>query len=119
MNANEYTDSKIVKKAISTMQRVMQPSKKQKVEVGPNRHVVVQRWGEDMFVCIREYYKTVEDGEFKPSRKRINLTIMHWRELLKQSGAVDDMIKELEGVGECSMPTEKDENDNGKHLDET
>ncbi|XP_033110930.1 uncharacterized protein LOC117111988 [Anneissia japonica] len=119
----DYTDSKFTEKAKATMQRVMQPNKKQKVEVRPNvsasfredmrpvksqfyknesmmtnqstvtatnrifltekRHIIVQRWNSQVFACLREFYKTEDGGNFKPSRKGINLAIMQWRELIK------------------------------------
>ena len=78
------------------------------------RHVNVQKWNSQVFVCVREFYKTEEGGEFKAGRKGINLPIVQWRELLKQGDAINKMIKELEDVEECGT----EQNDNGKWSDQ-
>ncbi|XP_033120237.1 activated RNA polymerase II transcriptional coactivator p15-like, partial [Anneissia japonica] len=143
----DYTDSVITEKAKNTMQRIMQPTKKQKVEFGPNasasftptlkpimentetvmatkrihlskeRHVVAQKWNGKIFICIREYYQKEGRGKFFPSRKGINLSINQWYQMLRRSNEVEDMLQEINGTDECGIGT--DENDNGKHPDET
>ncbi|XP_033113137.1 activated RNA polymerase II transcriptional coactivator p15-like [Anneissia japonica] len=132
----DLTDSKITEKAKATMQRVMQPTKKQKVEIGPNasasftptlrpimenaeteRHVVAQRWNGKTYICIREYYRKEDRGKFFPSRKGINLSINQWYQMLRRSNEVEDMLQEINGTDKCGVGT--DENDNGKHPDET
>ncbi|XP_033117833.1 uncharacterized protein LOC117117594 [Anneissia japonica] len=75
-----------------------------------NRHVIVQRWYPQLFVCIREYYKTEENGDYKPGRKGINLPLYQWFEMLKRANEIEDMVREIKG---------HDDNDNGKHPDET
>ncbi|XP_033108218.1 putative RNA polymerase II transcriptional coactivator [Anneissia japonica] len=143
----DYTDSMVTEKAKNTLQRVMQPTKKRKVEIGPNasasftptlkpimenketvmstkrihlskeRHVVAQCWNGQTYICIRGYYRKEDRGKFFPSRKGINLPINQWYRMLRRSNEVEDMLQEINGTDECGIGT--DENDNGKHPDET
>ena len=84
---------------------------KERIHLTDKRHVFVQcqRWGLKTYICIRDYYQNEEAGEFKASRKGINLTIKQWHNLLQRAEDIKEMIGELNGYDECGI----DANDNG------
>ena len=95
---------------------------KHRIFLSDKRHVVVQRWGTQMYICIRDYYQTEEGGDFKPSMRGVNLPISQWYELANHVGYVERIIGEMtdKGYDMCSTGIAigsglgEDQKDNGK-----
>jgi hypothetical protein len=58
---------------------------------GKNKRVTVRHFGRSLYVDIREFY--LQDGEHKPGKKGIALTVDVWNKLKTYSNDIDEMIK--------------------------
>eukprot|EP00005_Dracoamoeba_jomungandri_P001655 CAMPEP_0174252946 /NCGR_PEP_ID=MMETSP0439-20130205/2325_1 /TAXON_ID=0 /ORGANISM="Stereomyxa ramosa, Strain Chinc5" /LENGTH=114 /DNA_ID=CAMNT_0015333677 /DNA_START=99 /DNA_END=441 /DNA_ORIENTATION=- len=71
------------------------PAKKEKKEgewqLSTNRKVTVSKWRNQTKIDIREYYE--KDGELKPGRKGISLSIEQWETLRDIMPEVNEYIE--------------------------
>lgn len=62
--------------------------------ISPSRRVTVTKFREQVYVNIREFYKG-PDGEEKPGKKGISLTIPQWRVIASSVDAINEQIASL------------------------
>ncbi|KAJ3447358.1 activated RNA polymerase ii transcriptional coactivator p15 [Anaeramoeba flamelloides] len=55
-------------------------SQEEVIQISNKRKVTVGYWRNQLFVNLREYYKT-QTGEMKPSTKGVGLNLMQWNKL--------------------------------------
>ncbi|KAI0268806.1 transcriptional Coactivator p15-domain-containing protein [Gloeopeniophorella convolvens] len=60
------------------------------VELGKKRRVTVRDFKGSTLIDIREYYGT--DGDEKPGKKGISLSVEQWRTLMQASEAIDRLL---------------------------
>jgi len=65
-----------------------------KFEIGKNRFVTVCDFRGKKMVNIREFYQN-DDGDMKPGKKGIALTIEQWNKLKDQMEEIDDALDAL------------------------
>ncbi|CAH1116443.1 unnamed protein product [Phaedon cochleariae] len=61
--------------------------------LGKNRFVKLTEFKNKWYIDVREYY-TNNDGDMKPGRKGIMLTMDQWQKFKDCIGEIDDAIKE-------------------------
>jgi len=67
-------------------------SEENKYEIGRMRYVSVSEFKGKKMVSIREYYHT-DDGDVRPGKKGISLSVDQWEKLKSHIGDVDNDIK--------------------------
>lgn len=67
-----------------------------KFELSKNRFATVSEFKGKVRVDIREYYMT-DDGERRPGKKGISLSIEEWKKLTSQLDDIEKKIKEIGG----------------------
>ncbi|XP_071964133.1 uncharacterized protein [Antedon mediterranea] len=79
-----------------------------RIFLSEKRHVVAQRWGEVVYVCLREFYQTEENGAFKPGPVGINLPVLLWQKLFTNIDlilqALDDLQRDINLVEAVRIP---------------
>ena len=63
------------------------------MQLSANRFVEVSNFRGKTYVSIREFYKD-SNGETKPGKKGIALTIDQWKKLLENSDKINDMLND-------------------------
>ncbi|XP_071941531.1 uncharacterized protein [Antedon mediterranea] len=79
-----------------------------RIFLSEKRHVVAQRWGDDVYVYLREYYQTEEYGVYKPGPLGINLPVLLWQKLFNNidliSQALEDLQRDINMVEAVRIP---------------
>ena len=88
-----------------------------RIQLSERRHVVAQRWNNQTYICIREYYQKEDRGKYIPGKKGINLTVSQWYQMLHKAGEVEDMLSEINYENESV--TSSYENDKRKRTGES
>ncbi|XP_071959810.1 uncharacterized protein [Antedon mediterranea] len=79
-----------------------------RIFLSEKRHVVAQRWGEVVYVCLREFYQTEENCAFKPGPLGINLPVLLWQKLFTNIDLIlqvlDDLQRDINLVEAVRIP---------------
>ncbi|CAG9316522.1 SUB1 [Blepharisma stoltei] len=67
-----------------------QSEEERKILLGKEKYVSVSKFKGKKLIDIREYY--YKDGDLKPGRKGIALTVEQWRELKNHISDIDNLI---------------------------
>ncbi|XP_071944667.1 DNA oxidative demethylase ALKBH2-like [Antedon mediterranea] len=67
-----------------------------RIFLSEKRHVVAQRWGEVVYVCLREFYQTEENGAFKSGPLGINLPVLLWQKLFTNIDLILQALADLQ-----------------------
>ena len=63
-----------------------------KIEISKTKFITVSEYRGKQYINLREYYLN-DDGELKPGKKGISLTVEQWNKLTEQADAVELLIK--------------------------
>ncbi|PJF18077.1 hypothetical protein PSACC_02103 [Paramicrosporidium saccamoebae] len=63
-------------------------------ELTSRRRVTVRRWKTSTLIDIREFWG--DDGDLKPGKKGISLTLDQWKQLLKWTPEIEASIAKLD-----------------------
>ena len=62
-------------------------------EISGKRRVTLRKWQKSLLIDLREYYDAA-DGEPKPGKKGISLSVEQWKALKQHIPAIDKLIEE-------------------------
>lgn len=64
-------------------------------DIGKKKRVTIRKWQGKCYVDIREFYE--DNGEMKPGKKGISLSIEQWEDIKKIINPIDEEISQLNG----------------------
>ena len=83
------------------------PKEEQRIQLSNSRFVTISQFKSQVRVDIREFYLTA-DGERKPGKKGISLSLDEWKKMKSQMKEIEEAIK-AQGGDASESEDEKDD----------